>query len=127
MVNFALNDIALCTIALEWGVAILLVMGGFFVFVAGLGLLRMPDTFIRMHATTKAGTLGVGLMLCATMLHFADLTTTARGLIAIVFIVMTAPVAAHMLGRAAYKTGTPLWTRSVIDEWQRDSQKKKAK
>ena len=112
---------------MEWLVAILVVTGGFFVFVAGLGVLRLQDTFIRMHASTKAGTLGVGLILLAVIFFFADLTVTTRALLAIVFIVITSPVAAHMLGRSAYKTGTPLWHKSVVDEWRDGRTKAKKK
>jgi multicomponent Na+:H+ antiporter subunit G len=97
----------------------LLLLGGGFTLVAGLGLLRMPDVFIRMHASTKAGTLGVGLILLAAALHFGDPAIAARALLIALFVLLTAPVAAHLIARAAYRTGTPLWDRSVIDELHR--------
>ena len=97
-------------------VALLIVGGAFFAFVAGLGVLRMPDIMIRMHASTKAGTLGCGMILLAVALHFQDTATTSRAVAAILFILITAPVAAHMIGRAAYRTGVPLWHGNVIDE-----------
>ncbi|NCC21950.1 MAG: monovalent cation/H(+) antiporter subunit G [Alphaproteobacteria bacterium] len=105
---------------LEWVIASCLVAGSFFVFVAGLGILRMPDTLIRMHASTKAGTLGLGLVLIALMLSFAEPAVTARGTAAIIFVLITAPVAAHMIGRAAYRTGTPLWDKTLRDELPED-------
>ena len=97
-------------------VALLIVGGAFFAFVAGLGVLRMPDIMIRMHASTKAGTLGCGMILLAVALHFQDTATVSRAIAAILFILITAPVAAHMIGRAAYRTGVPLWHGNVIDE-----------
>ena len=96
--------------------AVLMVGGGLFAFAAALGVLRLPDIFIRMHASTKAGTLGCGLILAAVAVHFGDGGIVARAIAAIVFVMLTAPVAAHMIGRAAYRTGVPLWRGTVIDE-----------
>jgi multicomponent Na+:H+ antiporter subunit G len=96
--------------------ALLVISGAFFSFVAALGVLRMPDIFIRMHASTKAGTLGCGLMLLAVAVRFGQLGVSSRALAAIAFLLFTAPVAAHMIGRVAYRTGVPLWERSVLDE-----------
>ena len=101
-------------------VALLLVLGGGFAAIAGLGLLRLPDVLIRMHASTKAGTLGVGLIVIATAVAKGDLLVTAKAFLIILFLLLTAPVAAHLIGRAAYRTGTPLWSRTVIDEARRD-------
>ncbi|PFG73883.1 monovalent cation/H(+) antiporter subunit G [Tepidiforma thermophila] len=97
-------------------VAVLLVAGSGLMFVAALGILRMPDLFTRMQATTKAATLGVGLLLAAAAVEFGELAVTTRVIAAAVFIAMTAPVAAHLLGRAAYFLGVPLWEGSVRDE-----------
>ncbi len=97
--------------------AVLLVSGGAFCFVAGLGLVRMPDVYLRMHAATKAGTLGAGLILAGAAVHFAEPGTEIRALINIVFLVITAPVAAHMIGRTAYRTGVAMWEGSTVDEW----------
>jgi multicomponent Na+:H+ antiporter subunit G len=97
--------------------ASLLVGGAFFCFVAALGVLRMPDTYIRMHASSKAGTLGCGLVLVAVAVHFGEVGVVSRAAAAIAFLLLTAPVGAHMIGRAAYRTGVPLWERSVVDEW----------
>jgi len=97
--------------------ALLLVLGGAFAFVAGLGVLRMPDVLIRMHASTKAGTLGCGLILLGVAVDFGDVSTVSRAVAAIVFLLVTAPVAAHMIGRAAYRAGVPLWPPGLPDRW----------
>ena len=94
----------------------LVVPGGFFAFAAALGVLRLPDVLIRLHASTKAGTLGCGLILLAVATHFGETGIVARALAAILFLLLTAPVAAHMIGRAAYRTGVPLWKGMVTDE-----------
>ncbi|MDM7459799.1 MAG: monovalent cation/H(+) antiporter subunit G [Paracoccus sp. (in: a-proteobacteria)] len=93
-------------------VALLVVSGGIFCFAAGLGVLRLPDLLIRMHASTKAGTLGSGLMLTAVAVAFAEGTVLARAIAAIVFLLLTAPVAAHLIGRAAFRTGVPMDSRT---------------
>ncbi|PWK59112.1 monovalent cation/H(+) antiporter subunit G [Roseicyclus mahoneyensis] len=97
----------------EWIMAGLVVLGGFFCFVAGLGVLRLPDVLIRMHASTKAGTLGAGLILVAVAIYFGDAATITRAIAAILFLLLTAPVAAHMIGRAAFRDGTPLWRTKI--------------
>lgn len=97
----------------EWIMAALVLLGGFFCFVAGLGILRLPDVLIRMHASTKAGTLGAGLILGAVAVYFGDIATITRAIAAILFLLVTAPVAAHMIGRAAFKVGTPLWKTTI--------------
>lgn len=97
--------------------AIALVSGGLFAFIAALGLIRMPDVYIRMHAATKAGTLGVGLVMAAVAVHFAEAGIAVRALAGIVFLVITAPVAAHLIGRAAYRAGVAMWSGTITDEW----------
>ncbi len=97
-------------------ILILAVLGAFLICLAAVGILRMPDLFLRMSATAKAGTLGVGLMLFAAILHFQNFVITSRALAIIVFLFLTAPVAAHMIARAAYFDGTPLWEGTVRDD-----------
>lgn len=107
--------------------SVLVVAGGLFAFAAALGVLRLPDVLIRMHASTKAGTLGCGLILVAVAVHFGETGVVARALAAIVFLMLTAPVAAHMIGRAAYRTGVPLWRGTVIDELREAGQSKQVR
>ncbi len=99
------------------GLAGILVLGGaFFCFVAALGIVRLQDVLIRMHASSKAGTLGSGMILLAVALYFAEVSVVARAIAAIAFLVITAPVASHMIGRAAYAYGVKLWEGTVLDE-----------
>ncbi|MCW5732218.1 MAG: monovalent cation/H(+) antiporter subunit G [Alphaproteobacteria bacterium] len=104
-------------------IAFLLLSGSAFALVAAIGIVRMPDLFIRMHAASKAGTLGAGLILLGVAVLANDASVSVRAVIAIVFIMLTAPIAAHLLGRAAYKTGVPLWQKSELDEWNAREEK----
>lgn len=88
------------------------VVGTFFLVVATLGVLRFQDPFQRMHASTKAGTLGAGLVLAGTALAMGALDATVVALVTIVFLIGTLPVAGHLLGRAAYISGAPLRGRT---------------
>lgn len=90
--------------------------GTFLMLLTGLGLVRMPDVFTRMHAATKAASLGVALLLIAAALHFGQTGVVTKALATVVFIFLTAPVAASLLGHAAYARRTPLWDQSVLDE-----------
>ncbi|MCL4410799.1 monovalent cation/H(+) antiporter subunit G [Aliidiomarina haloalkalitolerans] len=101
---------------LDWIIAILMLSGGMFTLLAAVGILRLPDLLTRMHASTKAGALGVALMMAAAMLHFNDLVVIAKALAVVMFIFITAPIAAHAIGRAGYFVGVPIWVKTVKDE-----------
>ncbi len=93
----------------------LITIGTFFILVAGLGLVRMPDLFLRMSASTKAATLGVGCTMLGAAVFFGDFGTLIRAGAVIIFLLLTAPVAAHLIGRAAYQDGVPLWNGTRFD------------
>ncbi|WP_029033973.1 monovalent cation/H(+) antiporter subunit G [Salinimicrobium terrae] len=97
-------------------IGIIATLGTLFVLLAGVGILRMPDTYLRMAVTTKAATLGIGLILVAAAIYFNDLSTTTRVLAVIIFILLTAPVGAHLIGKATYIKGNKLWEKSVVDD-----------
>ena len=94
----------------------LLTVGTAFTLLAAIGILRMPDVFMRMQVATKAATLGVACVALAAAVHFGDLATTARALLIVLFLFLTAPVAAHTIGRAAYVAGARLWEGTIVDE-----------
>lgn len=97
--------------------AALIVAGAFLVLVAAIGVVRLPDLFMRMHAATKAGALGTGLLLLSAAFVHGELGVSLRVLAAIVFLFLTAPVAAHAIGRAAYLSGeVRLWEGTFVDE-----------
>ncbi|MDU8944833.1 monovalent cation/H(+) antiporter subunit G [Ovoidimarina sediminis] len=94
------------TIALT---AFLLILGGVFTVLAGVGIVKLPDVFIRMHAATKVGTLGSGLIMAGTAVHFGDVAVIIRCMLIVVFLLLTAPIGAHMIGRAALRIGVVPW------------------
>ncbi|MDI9640894.1 monovalent cation/H(+) antiporter subunit G [Kamptonema cortianum] len=96
-------------------VILLLGLGCLFVFLAALGLVRMPDFYNRMQAMTKGTTLGVGLVMLAVTIHFGGGPAGTRALAVVLFLFATAPVGAHMLARAAYLLGVEKWSGTRSD------------
>lgn len=91
---------------------IVLVSGGsVFMGLAAVGVVRLPDLYLRMQAATKASTLGLMVLAVAAALHFAELAVAARAFLIVFFVFLTSPVGAHALGRAAYRAGMPHWRR----------------
>lgn len=85
--------------------AFLVVIGALFSLVAAFGIVRLPDLYTRMHSASKAGTVGSGLPLLAIALVSFDGAVILRALLGIVFFMLTAPIAAHLLARSAYIAG----------------------
>nr|WP_230375721.1 monovalent cation/H(+) antiporter subunit G [Methanolobus vulcani] len=96
---------------------IVLVIGLFFVFLAMLGLARLPDVYNRLHATTKIGTLGAFGVMLSILLKVGFSAMGVKALTVALFILVTSPVAAHMISRAAHRHGVGLCKESVIDEY----------
>ena len=96
--------------------AILSTVGALSILFASIGILRMPDFYLRLSVTVKASTLGVGLLLICAAIMFPDVSVTTKAIAIIFFLIITAPVAAHMIGRAAYFTDIPLWKGTIADE-----------
>ena len=91
-----------------------LVFGGFFVFVGSFGLIKLPDFFTRLHAPTKATTLGIGSILIASMLltSLRDGSFSVHELVISLFLFITAPVSAHMMAKASLHKRIGLLERS---------------
>jgi len=87
---------------------VFMLAGVFFLFAAIFGLLRFADPLQRIHATTKSGTVGAGLILVGVMLHMGDGQATFIGTATVIFLMLTIPIAGHLLGRAAYISGARL-------------------
>ncbi|WP_420393173.1 monovalent cation/H(+) antiporter subunit G [Acuticoccus sp.] len=83
----------------------LAVIGAFFVLVAAIGVMRLDDLYMRMHAASKAGTLGSGVLLIALAVYSAEADVVLRALAGVVFFLLTTPVSAHLLAKAAYSVG----------------------
>jgi multicomponent Na+:H+ antiporter subunit G len=95
---------------------VLIVIGSLFSLTAALGLLRLPDLYTRMHAASKAGTLGSCVMLLALAIHASDPAISARALAGVAFFLLTVPISSHLLAKAAHGGGYRLWEKSACDE-----------
>lgn len=81
-------------------ISVFLIAGSIFIFIAGIGILRMPDIYIRMHALTKATSLGIMLLLIGGSFYFPVFSFIFKSLAIIVFLYLTIPVSAHLLGKS---------------------------
>lgn len=100
--------------------SIVLIAGVLLALVAGVGLLRFPDVFSRMHAATKPATLGLLLVVLAGVILLEDAANISKLLLVAAFQFLTAPVAAHMIGRSAYRSGTGNLDELVVDDLRSD-------
>ena len=94
----------------------LVLCGSIFMLLAGLGVSRMPDLYMRLSTVTKAGTLGLFLLLVGVLIDHFSLTVFLRVLAVLVFALVTAPVSSHVVSRAGYFQGVQLWEGSIRDD-----------
>lgn len=87
----------------------LLLSGSLFALIAAIGIVRMPDIYCRMHAATKAGAFGVSLILLALCVALPTIRVFIQSILIIGFFYLTAPVAAHMIGRVGMTRKLPFW------------------
>lgn len=106
-------------------ISVLILGGSLFSVIAAIGLNRLPDVYTRMHAASKAGTVGSGLLLLAVGINSGEFTIFARCFAGFFFFILTAPVSAHLLAKAAHHVGYPLAMVTVMDEMQDENQKNK--
>jgi len=107
-------------VKMEIAITILIILGSLFMLLGAVGLLRFPDIFMRMHAATKAPSLGATLMLIAFALYFADAITTTKAIVIMLFIFMTTPIASHAIGATAHRLKIKKWHKMKIDDLERD-------
>jgi multicomponent Na+:H+ antiporter subunit G len=94
----------------------LFIIGATLALLAGIGVLRMPDVFTRMQASTKASTLGLGCLLAAAALRNPELSFVIRAGSIAAYMLLTTAVSAHVTAGAAARGGAPLWEGTVVDE-----------
>lgn len=104
------------TLLVQILMVVLAVAGTALVLLGAVGILVLTDVYTRMQAASKAGSLGAACILLSAAVYFSELELVVRALTALVFLMLTIPVAAHVLGRAAYLAGVPLAKESVMDE-----------
>jgi len=97
-----------------------IVIGMLFDIFGCLGLLRLPDVYNRLQATTKCVTLGTCGILFGTLVIKGFSGTGIKAILCILFLILTSPVAAHALSRGAHISGVKLWDKSVCDKYEQD-------
>ena len=97
-------------------IALFCLLGVVAILLASIGILRMPDLYLRLSVTTKAATLGTGLILVGGALHFQEVGVTSRVIAIIFFTTLTAPVSAQLIGRVAYIIKAKMWKHTITDE-----------
>lgn len=95
---------------------ILIIVGTVLMLISGIGIIRLPDFYLRMSAITKAATLGLFLILIGLAIYFNNLGVSIKSFVIITLILLSNPVGAHAIARAAYMSGTKLWEGSITDE-----------
>ena len=100
----------------EFLVLFFLIIGTLFILIASIGLLKMPDVYLRMSASTIAGTFGVASMLIAVAIYFLNITITLHIIGIIIFLILTVPIGAHMLGKTSHIIGLKMWGKTVCDD-----------
>ena len=108
------------TLLVEILTAALVMVGATFSLLAAVGVVRLPDVYSCMHAASKAGTVGSGLLLIALGIHSMDGGTFSRAIAGVIFLLLTAPISAHLLARAAYAAGYPLADITIRNEMPED-------
>ena len=101
---------------IEWVSGGLFIMGATLAMLAGVGVLRMPDVFTRMQASTKASTLGLGCLLAGVAVSNPELAFVVRAASIAAFMLLTTAIAAHVIARAAARSGAPIWEGTRVDE-----------
>lgn len=99
-----------------------IIIGLVFDFFGCLGLIRLPDVYNRLQASTKCVTLGTCSILFGLFLFKGFTAAGIKAILCILFIILTAPVSAHALARGAHKSGVKLWDKSVCDIYKEDGQ-----
>ncbi len=95
-------------------------IGLFFDFVGCLGLVRLPDVYNRLQASTKCITLGTCSILLGVLLIHGFTAGGIKALLCMLFLILTSPVSAHALARAAHKSGVRLCEKSIVDRYEED-------
>lgn len=103
-----------------WAASALFLAGSLLTLVAALGLVRFPDVLARMHAVTKPGTLGIAMLMTGLALSLRSIDVAWKLALVVLFQLITSPVSAHMIGRAAVRTKKIDSERLVVDELSDD-------
>lgn len=105
---------------------ILIYTGIIFILIAAIGLIRLPDVYTRMSASTKAVTFGTGFILLGVVIHFNDTSVMLKMFGIFIFLLFSLSTAAHVIGLSAYKDQTKMSYLTFLDELKNESAKQDA-
>ena len=100
----------------DWLIILCVVAGSLSMLVAGIGFLRFPDLYSRMHSSTKAPTLAILLLFTAAAIHFGSWAVLFKALFIVAVIFLTTPVVTHMVGKVAHLMKIPLHFEEMRDD-----------
>jgi len=106
--------------------AVFMLLGAIFVFLSAVGIVKMPDLYTRMSATTKASTFGLVFIFIGTSLLWGEAGIIGRSVVIILFLFFSAPIAAHIIGRAGYADGVKLYHKTRVDQMKEYDERKAA-
>ncbi len=104
-------------------IAIISTIGALAILVASIGILRMPDFYLRLSVTVKAGTLGTGCLLACAAFMFDDVSVTTKTISIVFFLILTNPIGAHLIAKTAYHTKVEKWKGTHIDDLESINEK----
>jgi len=111
----------LASLIMHWGAIVIGAVGVAFCLLSAVGVVRLNDLYNRMQAASKGSTLGAMFLLVAAAMWFGEGAIWLRVLAVVVFLMLTAPVAAHLIARAGYLSGEPMQKDAVMDEWDKQA------
>lgn len=94
-----------------------ILLGCFFIFTTAVGMVRFPDFYCRMHAASKVSSFGIGFLLLAVVIKFNSFDVIAKTLMCLFFIIVTIPIAAHVVTRVAYHLHVESSEETILDEY----------
>ncbi|MEK6476765.1 monovalent cation/H(+) antiporter subunit G [Catalinimonas sp. 4WD22] len=97
--------------------AICILSGVLFMMIASIGILRFPDFYIRMSVVTKASTVGLGLLLTGVGIYFNTIETIIKTISISIFIVLSSPISAHVIAKAASLIRVPFWNQTNMEDY----------
>ncbi len=110
---------------IEWIAAFFLIFGSIFMLIAAIGVVKLPDVYMRMHAITKAASLGAILMLTAVSILYVSWIVWLEAVMVVIFIIFTTPVATQMISKAAHEGHTPKGDGYIMDELKDSNENEK--
>lgn len=102
--------------------SVFIAAGVFFMLIASIGILRLPDFYIRLSVITKTSTIGIGLVLLGVSVYFNNLEVALKAFGVIFFIILTSPASAHITAKAATFIKIPFWEKTDLKDYKKSSE-----